>query len=195
MEKLKIPYPIIVEGKYDKIKLESLIDADIFVTDGFGIFTCKEKKLLFKKLAEKRGKIIILTDSDGGGILIRCHLKSFIPADKTINLYIPSVKGKEKRKRYPSKEGVLGVEGMEKNIIIKLLSPFTSPEFTKVGNIKKSTLYKLHLTGWENSSELRQILSLHLGFPKHMTPNALLSALNVLYTSEELEKICEKLFS
>ncbi len=193
MEKLKIPYPIIVEGKYDKIKLSSLTDADIFTTDGFGIFTNEEKVTLFRALAEKRGKIIILTDSDGGGTLIRSHIKSLFPAEKLINLYIPSVKGKEKRKKAPGKEGILGVEGTETETILNILKPFADAEFTPKGNISKAVMYEYGLTGSENSSFLREKLAQALGFPPKMTPNALLSALNVLYTADELKKLCEKL--
>ncbi len=193
MEKLKIPYPIIVEGKYDKIKLSSITDADIFTTDGFGIFTNEEKVTLFRALAEKRGKIIILTDSDGGGTMIRSHLKSLFPAEKLINLYIPSVKGKEKRKKAPGKEGTLGVEGTDTKIILDILKPFADVEFTPKGNISKAVMYEYGLTGSENASLLREKLAVSLGFPPKISPNALLSALNVLYTAEELKKLCENL--
>lgn len=193
MEKLKIPYPIIVEGKYDKIKLSSIIDADIFTTDGFGIFTSTEKVTLFRALAEKRGKIIILTDSDGGGTIIRSHLKSLFPSEKLINLYIPSVKGKEKRKKTPGKEGTLGVEGMETEIILNLLKPFADSEFTPKGDISKALMYEYGLTGGENSFKLREKLAATLGFPPKMTPNALLVALNVLYTAEEFVEICKNI--
>lgn len=190
MEKIKIPYPIIVEGKYDKIKLDSITDADVFTTDGFGIFTNAEKASLFKRLAEKRGKIIILTDSDGGGTLIRSHIKSFIPADRLINLYIPAVKGKEKRKSAPSKEGFLGVEGTENKMILNLLLPFSSSDALCRNKIKKITLYNLGLTGTSDASSKRERLAKKLGFPPKMTPNAFLSAVSVLYTEEELTDIC-----
>ena len=193
MEKLKIAYPIIVEGKYDKIKLDSLLDADVFTTDGFGIFSSEEKVSLFRALAEKRGKIIILTDSDGGGTLIRSHLKSVLPSEKLINLYTPEIKGKEKRKRAPSKAGTLGVEGTESETIIRLLTPFSSDSHVQKGGITKVTLFTYGLTGSENSSALREKLTEKLGFPKKMSPNALLSALNVLYTAGELKEILEKL--
>ena len=193
MEKLKIAYPIIVEGKYDKIKLDSLLDADVFTTDGFGIFSSEEKVSLFRALAEKRGKIIILTDSDGGGTLIRSHLKSVLPSEKLINLYTPEIKGKEKRKRAPSKAGTLGVEGTESETIIRLLTPFSSDSHVQKGGITTVTLFTYGLTGSENSSALREKLTEKLGFPKKMSPNALLSALNVLYTAGELKEILEKL--
>lgn len=193
MEKIKIPYPIIVEGKYDKIKLNSIADADIFTTDGFGIFTDDEKASLFKQLAERRGKIIILTDSDGGGTLIRSHIKSFIPASRLINLYIPAVKGKERRKSAPSKEGLLGVEGTDTDMLLHLLLPFASSEPLPPRDIKKITLYECGLTGVSDASFKRERLAKKLGLPPKMTPNALLSAVSLLYTEEELLNICREL--
>ena len=191
MEKIKIPYPIIVEGKYDKIKLESLMDAEIFTTDGFGIFSNEEKLSLIKRISEKRGKIIILTDSDGGGTLIRSRLKTILSADKIINLYTPAVKGKEKRKPAPSKEGFLGVEGTDKEVILNLLSPFATDKPIQKGGITKTDLYLYGLTGGENSSFRRESLLKSLGLPPKITPNALLSVLNVLYTKEEFEELCK----
>ena len=116
MEKLKIPYPVIVEGKHDKIKLQTVIDTEIFVTDGFGIFRQSEKNALVRALC-KKSKIIILTDSDGGGRVIRNFFNSVLDKDRIIHLYIPQIKGKEKRKTAPSKEGTLGVEGMEAELL------------------------------------------------------------------------------
>ncbi len=193
MEKIKIPYPIIVEGKYDKIKLDSIADADVFTTDGFGIFTDGEKASLFKQLAEKRGKIIILTDSDGGGTLIRSHIKSLIPANRLINLYVPAVKGKEKRKSAPSKEGLLGVEGTDSDMLLHLLLPFASSEPLPPRDIKKLTLYECGLVGVSDASFKRERLAKKLGLPPKMTPNALLSAVSLLYTEEEFTEICNKL--
>ena len=193
MEKIKIPYPIIVEGKYDKIKLESLMDAEIFTTDGFGIFSNEEKLSLIKRISEKRGKIIILTDSDGGGTLIRSRLKTILSADKIINLYTPAVKGKEKRKPAPSKEGFLGVEGTDKEVILNLLSPFATDKPIQKGGITKTDLYLYGLTGGENSSFRRESLLKSLGLPPKITPNALLSVLNVLYTKDEFEELCRRI--
>lgn len=193
MEKLKIPYPIIVEGKYDKIKLDSLLDAEVFTTDGFGIFSNEEKLSLINRLSEKRGKIIILTDSDGGGTLIRSHLKTRLAAASVINLYVPAVKGKEKRKTSPSKEGLLGVEGTDKDIILRLLSPFATNEPIKDGGITKTDLYLYGFTGTENSSLRREKLLERLNLPNKITPNALISVLNVLYTKEEFENICKEI--
>ena len=186
---MRIKYPIIVEGKYDKIKLESLFEATIITTGGFEIFTSHEKELLIKRLATK-SPIILLTDSDGGGHLIRSHIKTILPPDKIINLYVPRVEGKEKRKSQPSKEGILGVEGIDKNTLISLLKPFTTDEeFVPKGNITKVDFFKYCLSGGANSSQKRAKLLSHLNLPTNMSTNAMLSAINILYSKEEIEKI------
>lgn len=122
-EKLKIEIPIAVEGKYDKIKLASIVDANIITTGGFGIFSSDEKKLLIRRIAEPRG-IIVLTDSDGAGLVIRNYFRSILPSDKLIHLYILQISGREKRKRQPSKAGILGVEGIDAGMLRRLLEPF-----------------------------------------------------------------------
>ena len=194
MEKLKIDLPIIVEGKYDKIKIKSLFDACVITTEGFGVFKNSEKLALIKKLAAK-SKIIVITDSDGAGKLIRSHITSAIPKDKLIQLYTPQVVGKEKRKAEASKEGFLGVEGTDAEILRKLLSPFASdvPEgAAERCEIEKLDLYELGLTGGADSAQNRDALAVRLGLPRAMTPNALLAALNVLISREELYEICKK---
>lgn len=123
MEKLKIPYPILVEGKYDKIKLDSVLDANIIVTDGFGVFKNSEKTSLIRKLAEKT-PIICAFDSDNAGLVIRNHIKSALPKEKIIHVYFPEIEGKERRKEKFSKQGLLGVEGMEADLIRKLFAPY-----------------------------------------------------------------------
>ncbi len=184
-ENMKIKYPIIVEGKYDKIKLDSIVVAKIITTDGFGIFNNKEKLFLIKELA-KKSKLILLTDSDGGGHLIRSHIKTAVPQDRLINLYIPRVQGKEKRKAQPSREGTVGVEGIDKDKLLEILKPFSTDASEPIGGeLTKADFYALGLSGRENSSQLRDLLCKRLGFPK-MSPNALLQALNILYTREEL---------
>ena len=189
---MRIKYPIIVEGKYDKIKLDSLIDATIITTGGFEIFNSKEKALLIKRLCEK-DKVILLTDSDGGGHLIRSHIKTMLPPDKIINLYIPRVEGKEKRKRNASKEGFLGVEGIEKDTLLKLLEPFSdTAEGKAAGGITKSDLYRYGLSGREDSANARKVFLESIGLPGNMSPNAMLSALNILYSKDELEALMEK---
>ena len=124
MDKLKIPYPIIVEGKYDKQKLSLICEGLIIKTDGFGVFKASEKAALIRTLANKT-PLIVLTDSDGGGRVIRSHVSSLVPRDKLIQLYIPRIEGKEKRKSEPSKEGLIGVEGMETELLYGLLRPFS----------------------------------------------------------------------
>lgn len=186
---MRIKYPIIVEGKYDKIKIDSLFDATVITTEGFGIFNKGEKLSLISKLAEK-GKIIILTDSDGGGHLIRSHIKSAVSPDKIINLYTPIVEGKEKRKRAPSKAGYLGVEGTDKDTLMKLLSPFSEESKAKQGEaITKADMYAYGLSGRDDSKEKRALLLKKLDLPTDMTPNAMLSAINILYTKNEIEKL------
>ncbi len=186
---MRIRYPIIVEGKYDKIKLDSLVDATIITTGGFGIFNSEEKASLIRRLCE-RDKIIILTDSDGGGHLIRSHIKTILPPDKIINLYIPRVEGKEKRKRNASKEGILGVEGIEKETLLKLLEPFSEQgEEKSKGGITKSDLYRWGMSGREDSARARADFLKGIGLPANMTANAMLAALNILYTREEIESL------
>ncbi len=189
MDKLKIDLPIIVEGKYDKIKIQSIADACIIATDGFGVFKNSERLALIKRLAEQ-SRIIVLTDSDGAGKVIRSHITSAIPKDRLIQLYTPQVKGRERRKREASAEGYLGVEGTETDILRRLLAPFASDTFD--GNpreeITKADMYEAGLTGATDSSERRDELALSLGLPENMTSNALLSALNVLMSREEFIK-------
>ena len=190
--KLKIKYPIIVEGKYDKIKLDSLFDANIITTGGFELFNNKEKLLLIKRLASK-SKIIILTDSDGAGHLIRSHIKTALNPEQIINLYVPEVFGKEKRKREPSKAGTLGVEGIDAKRLIEILSPFSEDAPTKeYGKITKADMYFFGLNGKENSKQKREELLKKLDLPTNMSANAMLSAINMLYTKEEIEIILEE---
>ena len=122
-ERLKIPFPVIVEGKYDKLRLECVMEGQILTTDGFGVFNAREKTQLFRALAQKT-PLILLTDSDGAGKLIRSHLTSCLPAGRLIQLYIPKIAGTERRKEHPSAEGTLGVEGMEQSLLYDLLAPY-----------------------------------------------------------------------
>ena len=186
MNKLRIDLPIIVEGKYDKIKIASIADACIVSTDGFGVFKNSERLALIKRLAEK-SPIIVLTDSDGAGKVIRSHITSAIPRDRLIQLYIPQIEGREKRKLHASKEGYLGVEGIENEMLYKLLEPLASgnAEGTCREDITKADLYEAGLTGAPDSVEKRDVLAVSLGLPRKMTPNAFLTALNVLITREE----------
>lgn len=186
-QKLKIPFPIIVEGRYDKQKITLVCDAHVITTEGFGIFKSRERLCLIKKLAQK-SPIIVLTDSDGAGKLIRSHISSAIPSDKLIQLYIPQIKGKEKRKAQPSAEGTLGVEGMEAQLLYDLLSPFSSSDamLTIAQNpLSKVDLYEDGLTGASDSSAKRDELAQKLGLPAGMSANALLAALRILLSYDE----------
>ncbi len=194
MDKLKIAYPIIVEGKYDREKLLSLCEGLIIKTDGFGVFKKNEKAALIRALA-KESPIIVLTDSDGGGRVIRSHVSALVPKNKLIQLYIPRIEGKEKRKSEPSKEGILGVEGMESELLYDLLLPFSDASgdaaaAEKLKKIVQNPLSKVDfyvdgLTGGENSSAKRDELARRFELPEGMTPNALLEALKVVATYEE----------
>ena len=187
MQKLKIPYPIIVEGKYDRLKLISVCDTNILTTDGFGIFKKQEKLSLIRQLAS-RTPIIVLTDSDGAGKLIRSHITSAIPKDRLIQLYIPRIEGKERRKDTPSAEGTLGVEGMERELLLELLSPFEDTERVLAAEknpLCKADLYEDGLSGRPDSASRRNDLAKKLGLPPDMTANALLAALKILVSYEE----------
>lgn len=211
---LRIKEALVVEGKYDKNTLSQIIDAPIFVTDGFGIFKDPEKLALLRAAAEKRG-LIILTDSDGAGFVIRGYLKGAIPPGLVKQAYIPDVCGKEKRKAAPGKEGKLGVEGMKPEVLIAALrkagatfldesavgasiarpTPADPERNDGTGNalpceaITKTDLYELGLSGRPDSREKRLALQKRLGLPENMSANALLTALNCLYTKEELEAL------
>jgi ribonuclease M5 len=187
-ERLKIPYPVIVEGKYDKLRLESVIEAQIIPTDGFGVFNSGEKTAMLRTLAKKT-PLILLTDSDGAGKLIRSHLTSVLPADRLIQLYVPRIEGKEKRKKEASREGVLGVEGMERALLRELFLPYADAAAVAArledNPLSKTDLYVDGLTGGEGCRERRDALARRLGLPPAMTPNAFLAALRILCTYEE----------
>jgi len=184
---IKLEQAIVVEGKYDKIKLSSLVDGLIITTDGFGIFKDREKRELIKTLAKKRG-IIILTDSDSAGFLIRSHIKGFVSDGEIKNVFIPDVFGKEKRKSAPSKEGKLGVEGMDRELLENALKKAgiveqkTNPNAKKV---LKSDLFEDGISGGADSKAKRTRLLKELGLPERMSANALLETVNALYSFEE----------
>ena len=192
---IKVKYPVIVEGKYDKIKLSSIIDTVIKTTNGFGIFKDKSKAELIKKLAEN-GKIIILTDSDKAGRIIRGHLKGIISPEKIINLYTPDIFGKEKRKSAPSAEGKLGVEGIDSALIKKIFRDAGLCEGDSAADydpITKALLFELSLTGAPNSTELRRKVQRSFGLPDGISPNALCEILTRITTPTELRRITEKI--
>lgn len=184
---IKINAAIIVEGKYDKIKLASVIDAVIIVTNGFGIFKDREKLELIRYYAQKTG-IIILTDSDSAGRKIRGYIKGAIKNGNVRNVHIPDIFGKEKRKTKASAEGKLGVEGVGVEIILDAFKKagITASENTLPRNITKLTLYELGLSGGADSSSLRKKLQLSLGLPSLMSASSLIEVLNTMMTAEEL---------
>lgn len=193
-EKLKLTQAVIVEGKYDKIKLANIIDAFIIETNGFAIFKDKAKLSFIKKLAREKG-IIILTDSDHAGFMIRGYISSGVPKSQIINVYIPDVMGKEKRKDAPSKEGKLGVEGMTKEILLEA--------FERAGIMAKSVVvenpistvdfYDLGLTGGIGSKQKRKSLCKKLDLPEFLSTNSLISCLNNMMTKDEFYSFCQEL--
>ncbi|MBR7082616.1 MAG: DUF4093 domain-containing protein, partial [Clostridia bacterium] len=176
---LKISKPIIVEGKYDRARVLSVAEATVISTDGFGIFKKSETAALIKKLAERRG-IIVLTDSDGAGLVIRNYIKNITRGADMINVYVPQIKGKEKRKKTPSKEGYLGVEGMEREIVEKALAPFDDGgDGAPKMSLTKADFYALGLSGKDSSAERRRALARVLGLPQNISASALIEAINL----------------
>ncbi len=185
MEKIKIKKTVLVEGKYDKIKLESIIDGNIITTDGFSLFNNDEKIELIRKIAEKNG-IIVLTDSDPAGFVLRNKLKGMLPKKNVIHLYIPTEKGKEKRKKTYSKAGLLGVEGMDAEILREMFVKYESSDLIpKKSEVTKADLYEIGLSGKDGSNEKREKAAVRLGLPKGMSANAFLEAVNMLGISRE----------
>ena len=186
----RIREAIVVEGRYDKNTLSQIVDAPIFQTDGFGIFRDREKMRLLRRTAEKLG-LIVFTDSDGAGFVIRSHIKSAIPEKYLKHAYIPDIPGKEKRKAAPGKEGKLGVEGMKPEIILEALrragATFDDGQAPAAGGITKQNMMELGLSGGPDSSAKRKKLIKALDFPEHLSANALLQALNLLYSLDELK--------
>lgn len=187
---INISRAVIVEGKYDKIRLENLIDAVIITTDGFRIFKNAERRELIRKIALKKG-LLIITDSDKAGSVIRSHIKSFVAGADIINVYLPQIKGKERRKAHAGAEGLLGVEGTPDEIIIEVLKKYESKR-VEGRKIEKADLYSLGLSGAAQSAEKRKELLKHLELPESLTANALLDALNSLYTYTEFIEEVEK---
>lgn len=185
-EKIKLSQAVIVEGKYDKIKLSGLIDAFIVETNGFGVFKDKNRLNFIKKLADERG-IIILTDSDHAGFMIRNYISSGISKDKITNVYIPDIFGKEKRKSEPSKEGKLGVEGVSSRILLEALkkADITCGKSVNDNPVTKYDFYELGLTGTPDAKENRKKLLKKLDLPEFLSANSLLTCINSSMTREE----------
>ena len=193
---VKIKEAIVVEGRYDKNTLSQILDAPILETSGFGIFKDKQQMALLRRIAETRG-LIVFTDSDGAGFLIRNHIKSAIPGKYLKHAYIPDIYGKEKRKAAPGKEGKLGVEGMTREIILESLrragATIEGEAAVAVRQITKQDLMELKLSGTPEASVNRLKLLKKLNLPERMSPNAMLQALNLLYNLEELTAIVESM--
>ena len=189
---VKIKEAIVVEGRYDKNTLSQIVDATILETKGFGLFKDKQQMALLRRVAQKRG-LIVFTDSDGAGFVIRNHIKSAIDAKYLKHAYIPDIPGKERRKATPGKEGKLGVEGMTPEIILDALrragATVEGEASQPCRDITKQDLMELGLSGGRDSSAMRLELLKKLDMPEHMSANAMLQALNLLYSLRELEEI------
>ncbi len=193
---IKLNEAVIVEGKYDKIKLSNIIDAVIIETDGFGIFKDKEKQKLIRFLAETKG-IVIMTDSDSAGFKIRSFINGITKSENIKNVYIPDIYGKEKRKTEASKEGKLGVEGIEKDLILEALKKAgvcsTENNETKSRKITNTDFFEDGISGGENSSVLRKKLAVSLSLPERMSSSALLKIINSYMTYDEYKEAVEKI--
>lgn len=190
-EKIKIHEAVIVEGRYDKIKLSNIIDAFILETDGFSIFKDKKKLTFIKKLALERG-IVVLTDSDHAGFMIRNHIAGAVPKQQIKNVYIPDVFGKEKRKAAPSKEGKIGVEGMSTEVILNAFEKagVTASKVTCDNPVTTADFFELGLTGGANSKEKRKELCAELDLPEFLSVSSLISCINNMMSKEEFaEKV------
>lgn len=194
-QKITLARAVVVEGRYDKIKLSSFVDGVILVTNGFGIYRDKELCRLLRFYAESRG-LIVLTDSDSAGRQIRAHIKRVLPKElhgRIASVHIPRIPGKERRKSEPSKEGTLGVEGIDADILRRLLKPYEN-EQPRIGEpITKNDLYMLGLSGGADASARRAALAKKLSLPEGLSSTALLDLLNTLYTKEQLDEIVSEL--
>ena len=195
-QKISVKEAIIVEGRYDKIALQSVVDSLIITTNGFRIFNSKETQLLIRKLAQSRG-ILIMTDVDSAGFVIRNFLNGIVDKSQIKHGYIPTIFGKEKRKSDFSKEGKLGVEGIERdqlvNAIIKSGATIDSCEKEiSQKEINKMDFYELGLCGKDNSAVFRAKVLKHMGLPQYLSTNAMISAMNCLYTYDEFVEIIKK---
>ena len=193
---IRIKEAIVVEGRYDKNTLSQILDAPIFETNGFGIFKDKAQMKLLRQVAEKRG-LIVFTDGDGAGFVIRNHIKSAIPGKYLKHAYTPDIFGKERRKPAPGKEGKLGVEGMRPDIIIDALrkagATIEGEDVPARNQITKQDLMALGLSGGPDSAAKRKALLKKLELPEHMSANAMLQALNLLYHLDELTALMQEI--
>ncbi len=191
---IKLTQPIIVEGKYDKISLNNIVDTLIITTNGFSIFRDKEKCELIRTLSQRDG-VIVMTDSDSAGNLIRNHIKNIVNGGKIINICLPQIKGKERRKNAPSKEGFLGVEGISKEIIENALKDagiLCRENENSSEKITKTDMYFWGLSGGQDSSLKRKQILEFLNLPINLSPNIMLDVINTLYIKNEFEKAVEE---
>ena len=193
MDKPRIKEAIVVEGRYDKNTLSQVVDATILETAGFGVFKDSETLSLLRRIAQKQG-LIVLTDSDGAGFVIRNYLKGAIDPALVKHAYIPDREGKERRKRTPGKEGKLGVEGMRPDVLLDVLRRagatfLDAEESVPHVPLTKADLFSLGLTGRPDSAARRSALLKKLDLPEHLSPNALLDVLSALYTLEQLQAL------
>lgn len=190
---MKISRPIIVEGKYDRLKVLSVAEAKVITTDGFGIFSKAEKAEFLRRLAEKNG-VIVITDCDGAGFIIRNHLKNIIPCGKIIHIYTPEISGKERRKKQPSKAGFLGLEGMSAEWLEKALAPYADGAEERPSELSftKADFYAMGLSGGADSAEKRKMLARELSLPSIISCDALIYAVNTLISKDEFETALAK---
>ena len=194
---VKLSQVVIVEGKYDKIRLSSFLDAEIITTDGFRIFKDKEKVEMLRRVAQKKG-VIILTDRDSAGFLIRGHLTGVLPNDKITNVFIPEIKGKERRKTSASAEGLLGVEGLNEEVILKAFKiagidfETGAADTCKGEKITRQDLYNIGLSGNEDSRSMREQFLRSQNLPTGMSTSQMLTALNSLFSRREFLNFFEK---
>ena len=195
----KVKEVIVVEGRYDKNALSQVVDATVITLGGFSVFNDKEKLAFLRRLAEKQG-LIVLTDSDGAGFVIRNYLKGSLPKELVKQAYIPDIYGKERRKRTPGKEGKLGVEGMKPDVLLAALARAGATFLDEENGtgaagepITKADLFELGLTGGPDSAAKRQAILRELELPEHLTANGLLEALNLLYSRESFLEFAKKL--
>ena len=192
---IKLTIPILVEGKYDKIKIKSIVNATVLATDGFGIFNNAERRALIRRLGQNG--VVILSDSDGGGKIIRSHLRGMLGGIPVYDLYIPQIEGKERRKNTPSKAGYLGVEGVPADILREIFEKFAEahPEFCGNGasgvtaektGITNAQMFELGLTGRDNSAAMRDTVCRRLGLPAGMSAKAFAEAVNLVSGYEEI---------
>lgn len=191
--KLKLKYPVVVEGKYDKIRLSNLLDSPVLVLGGFSVFNDAEKKMLLKRICREKG-LILLTDSDRAGAFLRARLKGILTDGKVYQVYAPQLAGKEKRKRHASADGLLGVEGTDCDTLRRILEPFASGEQEPApAGITSAQWYADGFSGAANASEKRKSLAKALDLPDNLSSGALLEAVNLLCDRDTYEKVKQSL--